>query len=1003
MSLSPERFVGRSDALANLAVALDSARRAVVTGTLILGPAGIGKSALAARVTALARDDGALVAAGRAPELTGAPPFWPWICALEELSLDPVAAPLVAAALEGLRPAGDGVPSASLRFVQFDAVRRALCSVASDRIVVVSLDDVHRADASTLLLASFLVRHTTRARLLFLFAARDAPGECPTPETAALVGELATLCTTVTLAGIDTDEARAMCEDLVGRSLPPEALSRLLEATGGNPFFLRETLLAARHDGVLDALGAGTLPLARTVRDAIHNLVARLGERTQRIFRSAAILGRASPVALVARVAEVTDASVYDALAEARAMGLCRAEPEGVFTFVHALVCEAIARDLAPSSAMELHAAAASAWETYTIADEGLRQASIAHHAHGAAPLSREHRSRALTASVHSGGLALRTLAWEAAAGAFETALSLADDATPAERIAMLIPLCRAATAAGRPELARTSLAQALALVEALGDPSLFAEVALVAAASREFMLADHGKLRLLERAAEGIASERTTLRVRVHSRLARDLGMDPSTRSRRGAIAQEAVDLARSLGDSLLYARALDARLHSLYSPENLTERAEYAPLITEAAGRAGDLELEVAGLAWQLSTLIETGALSEAATLARRHEALAEATGAVGSRINALSRLAALAFAAGRWDEGLALARSARQLGIDAGDPTAELLYAAQVAYPSVLRGNIAAAIAVLPALEAGIARAYTARLLTALVAWVRLHDGQRDEARRAFGVLASTDFTDVPQDFVRLATLCLLADLAANLGDTARARLLLPLLSPYSDRNAAAGTSFLLGPVSLWIAKLHRVHGETEAPRSPLVSASLLREGDGWVLSAGGASVRLKHQRGFELLRDVVRAEGAEVHALDLAGGAPSPEREALRAEGGNEVADARAIAEVRARLRSLDSDIDEAEESHDLGRAERLREERDALMDYARSAVGLGGRSRRTGETVERARVAVTVALGRAVKALEAAMPAVGQHLRVSLRTGATCRYAPDPSSTLRVTM
>ncbi len=195
------------------------------------------------------------------------------------------------------------------------------------------------------------------------------------------------------------------------------------------------------------------------------------------------------------------------------------------------------------------------------------------------------------------------------------------------------------------------------------------------------------------------------------------------------------------------------------------------------------------------------------------------------------------------------------------------------------------------------------------------------------------------------MRLATLCLLADLAATLGDTARARLLLPLLAPYADRNAAAGTSFFLGPVSLWIAKLRGALGETEAPRCPLGSASLLREGDGWVLSAGGASVRLKHQRGFEFLREVVRAEGAEVYALDLAGGAPSPEREALRTEGGNEVADARAIAEVRARLRSLDADIDEAEESNDLGRAERLREERDALMDYARSAVGLGGRSRR----------------------------------------------------------
>lgn len=1039
MGVGSDPFVGRTDALARLEAAVGASEGGVVTGALVLGPAGIGKSTLAERAAELARARGHRVVVGRAFELSGAPPFWPWIHALEGLAPDADGAE-VAAALDRLRPVEGRAAGPEQRFVQFESVRHALQALSRERPLAVVLDDVHAADAPTLLLARHVLRHAAPSRLLILLCARDAPAEAASPEVADLLADLARSFAVVPLRGLPPAEVRRLAEALAGASLPEAAAARLAEATGGNPFFVREIVSSARNDGALDALAGATLPIPRTVSAAIDALAGRLGPRSLAVFRAAAVLGRASPVAVVARVSGEGESAVLDALAEAHATGLARRDEQGRFFFIHALVCDALAADLPPARSLALHAAAAEAWAASSTTDAAVRDAAAIHHACCAAPLGPEHRRAAVEACRRGGSAAMRSLAWEEAVRMFERAVGLQGEDDPGTLVDLLCALARAATAAGRPPVSKAALERAIPLAEALGEADRSAEVALAAAASREFMFSDPARLRLLERAAEGLTVA-SPLRVRVLSRLARDLGMDPASRPRRDALSQQAVDLARSLGEPEALARALDARLHALYSPESVEERREHGATVTAIARELGDPELEIAGAGWQLSALIETGALAEAGSLAAHHAALAASFGAPGPRINSLSRRAALRFVAGEWDEGHALALEARRVGREGGDPGADLLFAAQVSVPSVLAGRGEVAAAELAELDAGVARAYTPWLLRSLGAWVRLHLGRRDEAGRELEALAARGFSEVPQDFVRVATLCLLADLACSLGDEASARALRPLLLPWCGRNATAGTSFFLGSASLFLGRLHRALGDADAaaealrravdhnramgarpfealalgdlgpagrPARPVVVpaadvVSMRREGDVWALSrAGGLVVRLKHQRGLELLARVVAAAGAEVLAFDLAGSVASPEREALRGAAGVEVADARALGEVRARLADLAAELDEAERDHDLGRAGRLRSERDALVEYVGSAAGLGGRRRQAGDAGERARVAVTVAIGRAVRAIEAAAPDVGAHLRAAVRTGATCRYEPDPSARLRVT-
>jgi hypothetical protein len=183
-----------------------------------------------------------------------------------------------------------------------------------------------------------------------------------------------------------------------------------------------------------------------------------------------------------------------------------------------------------------------------------------------------------------------------------------------------------------------------------------------------------------------------------------------------------------------------------------------------------------------------------------------------------------------------------------------------------------------------------------------------------------------------------------------------------------------------------------------------------GPGWTVGPAGATVTVPAARGLAYLRYLLHCPGTDVPAADLAaaataapapGGPAGPSAQArehgLAAAGSSpgELADAQALAAYRARLTELDAELAEAGSWADEGRLTRLRLERDALLDEVAAATGLGGRPRRFSPDGERARVSVRKAIAAALHRIEAAEPALGRLLNGTVRTGAVCRYDPDP--------
>ena len=179
----------------------------------------------------------------------------------------------------------------------------------------------------------------------------------------------------------------------------------------------------------------------------------------------------------------------------------------------------------------------------------------------------------------------------------------------------------------------------------------------------------------------------------------------------------------------------------------------------------------------------------------------------------------------------------------------------------------------------------------------------------------------------------------------------------------------------------------------------------EGDFWLITFEGHTVRLRDQKGLHYLARLLDHPGREFHVLDLVlGDRAEPEKKSRAAEpelgvssrlGTLPLLDAQAKESYRRRLAEIEEDIEEARVMGNDEREAQADAERDFLIRELARAVGLGGRDRRAGSDSERARASVTRAIRQAMARLREHNSPLGEHLDRAIRTGTFCAYLPDP--------
>jgi DNA-binding SARP family transcriptional activator len=303
-------FVGREAELAELRAGLESALAGRGRLFLLVGEPGIGKSRLADELIRHARARGALVLTGRCWEAGGAPAYWPWSQSLRayirEADAEALQAQLGAGASElaqivpELRDILPGLPEPppvepeGARFRLFDATAEFLRSAAAARPLLLVLDDIHAADAPSLLLLQFLSRGLGSARMLVVAAYRDVdpvPGQLVRELLAEVAREPVTR--RLSLRGLSEDDIAEFVQLTASEIASEELVSSLHEETEGNPLFVGEIVRLLAVEGVRsNATIEGRLAIPESVRDVIDRRLTHLSEECNRLLILASVLGR---------------------------------------------------------------------------------------------------------------------------------------------------------------------------------------------------------------------------------------------------------------------------------------------------------------------------------------------------------------------------------------------------------------------------------------------------------------------------------------------------------------------------------------------------------------------------------------------------------------------------------------------------------------------------------------------------------------------------------------
>jgi non-specific serine/threonine protein kinase len=189
------------------------------------------------------------------------------------------------------------------------------------------------------------------------------------------------------------------------------------------------------------------------------------------------------------------------------------------------------------------------------------------------------------------------------------------------------------------------------------------------------------------------------------------------------------------------------------------------------------------------------------------------------------------------------------------------------------------------------------------------------------------------------------------------------------------------------------------------SPVADQALfLRKHDYWIIGYQGHTTILKSERGLYYLSVMLHEPAREFHVTELLDRAMNVLSLATAfaangVRGGlyatSPVLDAKTKAELKSRLNDLRQELNEAERFHDFQRKTQAQNELQAIAEYLASAVGLGGRDRKTSSDAERARSAVTKCIKKSIQKIGDAIPSLGCHLAARIKTGFFCSYNPHP--------
>jgi tetratricopeptide (TPR) repeat protein len=560
--------------------------------------------------------------------------------------------------------------------------------------------------------------------------------------------------------------------------------------------------------------------LPDAVHDVIRGRIDSLDPSVRDSLEIASVLGDAIDSAALSHLLQVDRAASLRLIEQMVTARLVTARPNGGYTFAHALMREVFYKNMQASVRATLHGRCAQYLEASGIP---IAASELAYHYHHALPIG--FAPEAFRYATQAAEDASKTHAMADATTYYEWALAAMEhlrEADPRRRCELLFQQAEAHQTAGHQRRARTTLERAidLALQHKYGDLLSRAGQTLrptfLWGAMRDDLAlrALEGALRLLP---DGDNSERAVVMSHLSC-------IPPYSRplSRAQQLSDDAIAMARRLGDQRSLAEALRARLATLTGPDTidaLQTTADELQKIGHASGFAwvdrevgnarfygllqrGDLEGADRALAKRDLT-VRSGRLLEASwnidrLRVQRQFDQGDITGAIGASAKLIAQA-----------ERMGLAYGPMYRVFSSAHTTWEQHGARSVVDNADIWGPLSRWAPLNP---------YHGALVARLLAEANV----LDEAREHYGPLLANDFADIARDLNFLSALCHLSVVACTLRDQPGARAIYNALEPYSRLHATSFYGTSAGSVSRYLGLLSATLDEPQRAREQLEHA-------------------------------------------------------------------------------------------------------------------------------------------------------------------------------------
>ncbi|HET9624505.1 MAG TPA: AAA family ATPase [Kofleriaceae bacterium] len=352
----PSKLYGRGEELRALVKAFERCAAGAVETVLVAGRSGVGKTTLVRELFPLITRQRGYFLSGKFDQLRGETPYPALIAAFDELThqllteseaelarwrdlithaLAPNAQVVIDAipALERIIGAQPAVPALDPGATQgrFHATLQKLIQVFTrrDHPLVLFLDDMQWADADSIALLKLVALSEATECLLVIEAFRDHEVTASHP-LMVVARELAHTrrVTQLELGPLPSAQIAQLIADTLHRDVTAvEPLARLIaRKTDGNPFFVRQLLLALHDAGhiafdpglrrfTFDAASIEHAPITENVADLLTATLRKLPPTTQHVLALAAAIGNRFELDILAMV---VGASAAEAHAELR-------------------------------------------------------------------------------------------------------------------------------------------------------------------------------------------------------------------------------------------------------------------------------------------------------------------------------------------------------------------------------------------------------------------------------------------------------------------------------------------------------------------------------------------------------------------------------------------------------------------------------------------------------------------------------------------------------------